>query len=76
MRWFLVFLFFCGLGTSAHASDAPAPERPDQIIVRRFATPSHVVTLDPSLGFSLERGKPGVPRARRAASIDVRPLSS
>jgi len=61
-------LFF-GLGTSAQSSDAPAPEHPDQIIVRRFATPRHIVALDPSLGFSLDRGKPGVPRARRAASI-------
>jgi hypothetical protein len=67
VRWFLVFLFFCGLGTSAHASDAPAPERPDQIIVRRFATPSHVVTLDPSLGFSLE-----AIGARRAISVLLR----
>jgi hypothetical protein len=65
----LALLFFSGLGACAEYSDTAAPEHPDLIIVRRFATPRRIVTLDPSLGFSLNRGKTGVPPARRAASL-------
>jgi len=32
VRWFLVFLFFCGLGTSAHASDAPRRSVPIRLL--------------------------------------------
>ena len=42
---------------------------PNLIIVRRFATARRIVALDPSLGFSLQRGHAGVPPAERAASI-------
>ena len=81
MRSFLIailgLLFFSGIGTCAEtdapapapASDAPALAHPDLIIVRRFAAPTRAVALDPSLGFSLDRRQPGVPAARRAASL-------
>jgi hypothetical protein len=42
---------------------------PNLIIVREFSASSGVVTLDPSFGFSLYRGSPGVPPAQRAASV-------
>lgn len=42
---------------------------PNPIIVREFAVSPGVVTLDPSFGFSLYRGSPGVPPAQRAASV-------
>lgn len=41
---------------------------PNPIIVREFAASLGVVTLDPSLGFSLYRGAPGVPPRERAAA--------
>jgi len=41
---------------------------PNLIVVREFAFSPGVVTLDPSLGFSLNRGEPGVPAERRAES--------
>lgn len=41
----------------------------DFIVVGDFVVPSGVVHLDPSFGFSLYRGEPGVPAERRAASI-------
>jgi hypothetical protein len=65
----LALLCFSELGACAEYSDTPAPVHPDLIIVRRFATPRRIVTLDPSLGFSLHRGQSGVPPARRAASV-------
>jgi hypothetical protein len=45
------------------------PAKPERIVVRLFAVPEGVVTLDPTLGFSLYRGHPGAPRAERAASV-------
>lgn len=39
------------------------------IIVRQFAFSPGVVTLDPSLGFSLYRGSPGAPPRERAAAV-------
>ena len=56
----LALLCFSELGACAEYSDTPAPVHPDLIIVRRFATPRRIVTLDPSLGFSLHRGQSGV----------------
>lgn len=41
----------------------------DPIIVRQFSVSPGLVTLDPSLGFSLYRGTPGVPPEQRAASV-------
>jgi hypothetical protein len=42
---------------------------PNPIVVREFSVSPGLVTLDPSLGFSLYRGTPGVPARRRAASV-------
>jgi hypothetical protein len=42
---------------------------PNLIIVREFSASSASVTLDPSFGFSLYRGSPGVPPSQRAASV-------
>lgn len=42
---------------------------PNPIIVRDFTASAGVVTLDPSFGFSLYRGAPGVPARTRAASV-------
>src|SRR5439155_17547068 len=73
MRSFLIaglaLLVFSGLGLCAESLDTSAPSHPDLIIVRRFAAPRRIVVLDPSLGFSLHRGRQGVPPADRAASI-------
>lgn len=41
----------------------------DFIVISDFTLPQGVVHLDPSFGFSLYRGEPGVPAERRAASI-------
>jgi hypothetical protein len=42
---------------------------PNLIIVREFSVSSAAITLDPSFGFSLYRGSPGVPPTQRAASV-------
>jgi hypothetical protein len=60
---------FAELPACAQPTDPPAPAHLDLIIVRRFAAPRRIVALDPSLGFSLRRGQPGVPPSRRAASV-------
>jgi hypothetical protein len=41
----------------------------DFIVVSDFMVPEGAVRLDPSFGFSLYRGEPGVPTQQRAASI-------
>jgi len=56
------------------AACVPPPEtgasgHPNPIIVRDFAVSNGVITLDPSFGFSLSRGAPGVPPRTRAASV-------
>src|SRR5215472_5919556 len=49
---------------------ALGPSKPsDFIVVSDFALPRGVVRLDPSFGFSLYRGEPGVPAEQRAGSI-------
>lgn len=55
-------------GCASHQSAGPALH-PNLIIVREFALPPGVVTLDPSFGFSLYRGEPGVPPRQRAESV-------
>ena len=51
----------------------PQPEtgllHPNIIIVREFAASTGVVVLDPSFGFSLNRGQPGVPPRERAGAV-------
>src|SRR5947209_14021973 len=42
---------------------------PNVVIVREFAAPLGVVTLDPSFGFSLNRSEPGVPPRQRGAAV-------
>lgn len=42
---------------------------PNPIVVREFSVSPGLVTLDPSFGFSLYRGAPGVPPRTRAASV-------
>jgi hypothetical protein len=42
---------------------------PNLIIVREFSVSPAIITLDPSFGFSLYRGSPGVPPTQRAASV-------
>lgn len=56
-------------GCSEHAESANAPAHPNLIIVREFAAPLNVVTLDPSFGFSLHRGTGGVAPTQRGASV-------
>jgi hypothetical protein len=41
----------------------------DFVVVSDFTVPQGVVRLDPSFGFSLNRGEAGVPTEKRAASI-------
>jgi hypothetical protein len=48
---------------------AGPPAHPNPIIVREFAFSLGDVTLDPSFGFSLYRGAPGVPPRQRAAGV-------
>lgn len=52
-------------GTSISGASKPS----DFIVVSDFTVPPGVVRLDPSFGFSLYRGEPGVSPQRRAASI-------
>ncbi len=61
----LVLLAGCIAQPAQHAGEA----HPNLIIVREFAVTPGVVTLDPSFGFSLYRGSPGVPPRQRAASV-------
>ncbi len=48
---------------------AGSPVHPNPIIVREFAFSLGDMTLDPSFGFSLYRGAPGVPPRQRAAGV-------
>jgi hypothetical protein len=52
--------------TGAAALSGPSS---DFIVVGDFAVPPGVVRLDPTMGFSLYRGEPGVPAQQRAASV-------
>jgi hypothetical protein len=45
------------------------PAHPNPIIVREFSFSPDIVRLDPSFGFSLYRGSPGVPTRQRAESV-------
>jgi hypothetical protein len=49
--------------------DGDRVDHPNVVIVREFAAPLGVVTLDPSFGFSLQRGDPGVPPRDRGAGV-------
>lgn len=60
---FLFFLAGCGpqYGTGT--------QHPNPILIREFAFSPAIVTLDPSFGFSLQRGERGTPREQRAAGL-------
>jgi hypothetical protein len=62
-------LLLLGLSGCAEQAETAAPAHPNLIIVRDFAAPVGVVTLDPSFGFSLQRGGPSVPARERAAGV-------
>jgi hypothetical protein len=64
-----ISLAVLGLGACADKAETPAAAHPNLIIVRDFAAPLGVVTLDPSFGFSLRRGEAGVPSTQRGASV-------
>jgi hypothetical protein len=57
------------LAACVGASTAINGSSSDFIVVSDFAVPEGIVRLDPTMGFSLYRGEPGVPKERRAASI-------
>lgn len=56
--------------TRNQAGPGGYPARPAIVIVRPFEASESVVVLDPSFGFSLQRGMPGVPRTERAAAVE------
>jgi len=61
---FVVFLAACA------PQYEPGPSRhPNPIIILELDVSPGVVTLDPSFGFSLQRGERGVPRSQRAAGL-------
>jgi hypothetical protein len=57
------------LAAAACAEDSAGLARPNAIIVREFALNQAAITLDPSFGFSLNRGASGVPPRQRAAGV-------
>jgi hypothetical protein len=63
------FAILICLAATACAEDSAGLARPNAIIVREFALNQAAITLDPSFGFSLHRGTPGVPPRQRAASV-------
>jgi hypothetical protein len=67
---FSVLLLLAAAGCAPQRPErAAAPVHPNLIVVREFAFSPGVITLDPSFGFSLYRGMPGVPPRRRADAV-------
>lgn len=62
----LLLLTFAGCTENVENA---APGHPNLIIVRDFAAPLGIVTLDPSFGFSLQRGVAGVPPTERGGAV-------
>lgn len=62
-------LFLCIVAGCVPPPAAVPSGHRNPIVVREFSVSPGLVTLDPSLGFSLYRGVPGVPPRRRAASV-------
>lgn len=62
----LLLLTFAGCTENVENA---APGHPNLIIVREFAAPLGIVTLDPSFGFSLQRGVAGVPPTERGGAV-------
>jgi hypothetical protein len=67
-RLFAAGLFCLAAAGCADQQTAALPH-PNAIIVREFALNQAAITLDPTFGFSLYRGSPGVPPRERAASV-------
>jgi hypothetical protein len=67
----LAFALLFVLAGCARQNTEPAfpPGHLNPIVVDEFAVGARDVTLDPTLGYSLERGLPGVPHEERAAAI-------
>src|SRR5438045_96875 len=63
-----VAVLLCLCATACAEQQTAAVGRPNAIIVREFALNQAAITLDPTFGFSLYRGTPGVPPRQRAAS--------
>jgi hypothetical protein len=61
-------ILFALLGACTAPTDGGGGH-PNLIIVREFSVSSAAISLDPSFGFSLYRGSPGVPPAQRAGSV-------
>jgi hypothetical protein len=66
---FLAALPLVALAACAQTGGLAPGSPSDFIVVGDFTAPPGVVRLDPSFGFSLNRGEPGVPPQQRAASI-------
>src|SRR5438067_1575692 len=64
-----VVVLLCLCATACAEQQTAALGRPNAIIVREFALNQAAITLDPTFGFSLYRGTPGVPPRQRAASV-------
>jgi len=62
----LMALVACVQNTATGSGPSPSS---DFIVISDFAVPRGVVRLDPTMGFSLYRGEPGVPAQQRAASV-------
>lgn len=63
-------LLLCVAAGCVQPPPAAVPSgHPNPIVVHEFSVSPGLVSLDPSLGFSLYRGSPGVPAGRRAASV-------
>lgn len=65
----LAILLLAGLAACVAPPATATGGHPNPIIVREFTASPGIVTLDPSFGFSLYRGAPGVPARTRAASV-------
>jgi hypothetical protein len=57
------------LASCSEQVETAVPAHPNLIIVREFSAPLGVVTLDPSFGFSLQRGAASVPPTQRAGGV-------
>jgi hypothetical protein len=63
-----LFPALAGCAFQAHEPSFPFSHL-NPIIVHDFTVAPHVVALDPTLGYSLYRGSPGVPREQRAEAV-------
>lgn len=65
----LLALAACTTPQGPAQPSAGYPAKPEIVVIRSFEVPEGVVDLDPTLGFSLRKGAPGVPQPVRAASV-------